>query len=291
MLSQPVVRSKGIVFRAFTEAFDFHKSFTTLIENANWGNFDLALAQVRGAHAGAGVLAATRSYISKRTRGAYQMSASTLQKKHTQRLVDSSRKSRFSSILSGLGEIIRDVFSAPFELLDRLTYRPNARLEKRVMEVKTARKEKDLVQFHIDNCTEQFYTGRTTGSHTVPIIQHDPDPDESMSPSQQAQRNTLKRSYQNMDPAKRSSDQTRSLVIRPHKGVLGQPHDKGTTTGSYDRIPAVSRWNDPPKPKEKEAQQANQSVTTSGVHAAIYRAMNTDTMNPHGLKQFISDQE
>lgn len=227
-------------------------------------------------------------------------------------------------LISHMTQFLREFLSAPLEVAQRLTYRPNSGLEANSACKPKNDNRKELTEFHINNCLEHYYMerhslpreGRSSSNQSADKFNgvpkergygHAPTdggynglPAERRSDtvpetsSSITRRDPLKRTYNNMDPARRIASGAKSLVVRPHRGELAEPPlfvkgDPAAISGSYDRITAVHRWNELPKDEKSQEKTGTDIASTSGVHAALYKAMNIDTMNPHGLKQFIDN--
>ncbi|HEY9785350.1 MAG TPA: hypothetical protein V6D17_08110 [Candidatus Obscuribacterales bacterium] len=185
--------------------------------------------------------------------------------------------------------VLREIVTAPFEVAGRLFYRPNTDVKEATLEHRKTAHHREINDFHLRNCMESFYSEKSNAHDRRSQHEADVEPLSSIGGLNDAPRvadpqsltappppimEPSRRTYYNMDPAR--SGQYRSLVVRPHKGELAVPGSNPSVTGSHERLPAYRR---------------SKAASESGSHAAIYRALSADNMNPHGLKQFLGGEE
>lgn len=184
------------------------------------------------------------------------------------------------SFLAGVREFLSN-------LLGRNFYRANSDLEDSNPREAVREERKRLTNLHLqrlNQCSGNAQYGDEVDEQAAASLTH-------------RKMDVFKRTYQNMDPARRSGSNYEAY--KPN--TAGRPHsdtyqrldtvrrtysDMKSPVESYKGVPSkLNRWtiNDLPL---VDAQSSNNA------HAEYYKAMNIETMNPYGLKQFIdSDGE
>lgn len=213
---------------------------------------------------------------------------------------------RFSRLARPVIVTALDIVAAPFELAQRVFYRPNTRKDKRVVEDLRAKSKNQLTQTYIEACTQQFYADKYTGVKFDPKRTYENmqactsgsfkavDPDVPHTVESAGSLPMLTETHfapNSMSIAPRMTDsqtitgQHRSLLVRPLKGEFAETKFGATASGTFFPLNGFHQWQNETNPKlaEKLAEKrANQSGT--------YSVLQPD-QNPHGLKQFIKGSD
>lgn len=213
---------------------------------------------------------------------------------------------RFSRLARPVIVTALDIAAAPFELAQRVFYRPNQRRDKLVVEDLRAKSQNQLTQTYIDACTQQFYADKysgvkfdpkrtydnmqacTSGSFKAvdPDIPHTVEPAVSLPVAAETHF-----APNSMSIAPRMSDsqtitgQHRSLLVRPLKGEFAETKFGATVSGTYFPLTGFHQWQHETNPKLSE-KLAEKRATQSGTYPLVQ-----PDQNPHGLKQFMTGSE
>lgn len=193
-----------------------------------------------------------------------------------------------------------DIIAAPFELAQRLFYRPNKLKDKIVVEDLRLKSQSLLKQTYIEACTQQFYADKHAGikfdpkstyenlqachSGTFKTIDATPttavDSATSVPISPEVHHAPNSMSIARMTDSQIISGRPRNLLVRPFRGELAENEFGATASGTFLPLAGFHRWQHESAPRTPE-----NKATKSGTFPVF------PDENPHGLEQFLIDTE
>lgn len=213
---------------------------------------------------------------------------------------------RTARILRPVAVVLMDIAAAPVELAQRLFYRPNTRRDQLVVEDLRAKSKNQLKQSYLEDLTQQFYADKHSGLKFDPRRTYENlaactsgtfkaiDPDMAHTVETASNLVVAQDSHfapNSMSIAPRMSDsqtitgQHRSLLVRPLKGEFAETAFGATKSGTFFPLAGFHKWQHETSPRLADSVQEKRSSQTGS-----YSSLQPD-LNPHGLKQFITDSE
>ncbi len=211
---------------------------------------------------------------------------------------------RWSRIVRPVVVTAMDFVAAPFELAQRLFYRPNTLKDKIVVEDLRLKSQTLLKQTYLEACTQQFYADKHAGikfdpKNTYENLQactsgtfktldappvHGVDAASSVPVGPEVHHAPNSMSIARMTDSQIISGRPRNLLVRPFRGELavnGPVNEfAATASGTFVPLAGFHKW---------QHETVNYTPDNKASKSGTYPAFPDE--NPHGLEQFLIDTE
>lgn len=208
---------------------------------------------------------------------------------------------RWSKIARPVFVTAMDIIAAPFELAQRLFYRPNKLKDEIVVEDLRLKSQSLLKQTYLEACTQQFYADKHAGikfdpkstyenlqachSGTFKTIEATPTNAVDSANSVPIAPIEVHHAPNSMSIARMTDSQImsgrpRNLLVRPFRGELADNSFAATASGTFVPLAGFHKWQ-----KETVNYTPENKASKSGTFPVF------PDENPHGLEQFLIDAE
>ncbi len=171
-----------------------------------------------------------------------------------------------------------DILLAPVDLIQRLFYSPNRRLDKTGTVLDDDDKRTHIVQSYLTNCTEVLYRSsdeiaKYEGRSNDESTQTDFDALPQGASGIHSMPEVITRTFDSMQ----ARVDKRSLLVRPFKGDLAVKDFGATASGTYVNFNELHKWH-------------QSTINAQAKKSGSFTQLKPD-VNPEGLQQFLKSTE